>query len=575
MRRASQGYRLATWLIGTVLIMVIAAACGETVVKEVPVEVTVEVEKIVEVEKEVEVVKEVPAADQGWLLSAPEPNPKYGGVITTAFGVTTSNFDLAQGAGAGAMVHMYDLLIRKNLSDGMRTISPSLASSWDIASDGMSYTFTVREGVQFHDGKSMSAEDVAASMNRVVFPPEGVTSTAKDNFRAISQIEALDATTLKISLSTPVVWTFDMLTIPQMAVYSKADLDANNQDLKKLIAPGTGAFLFDVHEPAEKWEFTANDGYWNSTLPYVDRLKMLHVPAWIDRGTAILTGLADLTWNGSRDTWEEGQKRADVNTGLAPSFGGQDIVWNNQKAPFDDNRVRRAFFLAINQQQIIKAAREIFYVPGRWIHPLGEGALPLDAIERVPGFRPDPADDIAEAQRLLADAGYPGGEGFPTLDLATANVALFSETLGPVVVDQLSTNLGIDIKMRRTERAQLVKEFKGNFDLVLSNIFARPPILNHTPGWQNTYTTGAAANYMGYSNPEFDAIVDKLSVETDKTKRVDLFRQGSDILDADAPLKFLNWIYHMSMWQSFVKGLMLDNRVWSEWGYLETVWLDK
>ena len=575
MRRASQSYRWATWLIGTVLIMVIAVACGETVVKEVPVEVTVEVEKIVEVEKEVVVVKEVPAADQGWLLSAPEPNPKYGGVITTAFGVTTSNFDLAQGAGAGAMVHMYDLLIRKNLSDGMRTISPSLASSWDIASDGMSYTFTVREGIQFHDGKSMSAEDIAASMSRVVFPPSGVTSTAKDNFRAIDSIEALDATTLKITLNKPVVWTFDMLTIPQMAVYSKADLDANNDDLKKLIAPGTGAFLLDIHEPAEKWEFTANDGYWNSTLPYVDRLKMLHVPAWIDRGTAILTGLADLTWNGSRDTWEEGQKRADVNTGLAPSFGGQDLVWNNQKAPFDDERVRRAFFLAINQQQIIKAAREIFYVPGRWIHPLGEGALPLDAIERIPGFRPDMTEDVAEAQRLLADAGYPGGEGFPTLDLATANVALFSETLGPVVVDQLSTNLGIDIKMRRTERAQLAKEFKGNFDLVLSNIFARPPILNHTPGWQNTYTTGAAANYMGYSNPEFDAIVDKLSVETDKTKRVDLFRQGSDILDADAPMKFLNWIYHMSMWQSFVKGLMLDNRVWSEWGYLETVWLDK
>ena len=79
-----------------------------------------------------------------------------------------------------------------------------------------------------------------------------------------------------------------------------------------MVAPGTGPFKFIENKPGELWEFEKNADYWNPELPYVDTVIMQHVPAWTDRGTAVLTGNADFSWNVSRDTWDEGEKRDDV-----------------------------------------------------------------------------------------------------------------------------------------------------------------------------------------------------------------------------------------------------------------------
>src|SRR5207244_10895204 len=110
-------------------------------------------------------------------------------------------------------------------------------------------------------------------------------------------------------------------------------LDENNQDLRKVIAPGTGAVMFKERKVAEKWVMARNPSYWDPEIPYLDGIEMLHIPAWTDRGTAVLTGQADYSPNVSLETHQEGLKRKDI-VGTVRSAGGP----NTQQRPINHER---------------------------------------------------------------------------------------------------------------------------------------------------------------------------------------------------------------------------------------------
>ena len=339
-------------------------------------------------------------------IKSPDANPIRGGTIKTAWGATTKHFDIHQGGAAHIMTSFYNKLIGLNLADGLRTISPELAVGWEIAPDQMSFSFDLREGVTFHDGSDFNADDVTATFNRIIFPPEGVTSTAQTLFSAIGGIEKVDDYTVKFTLSEPRVWQFDLFTNTAAVVYPDTVLAANNNDLRTSVSAGTGPFKFVENKPGEVWEFEANANYWNPELPYVDKVMMQHVPAWTDRGTAVLTQQADFSWNVSRDTWDEGNSRDDISAALLANFGALEVKWNNGKDPWTDNRVRRAMHLAVNRHDAIEVYREETNNLSRWMSPGGEGATADDVVRTIPGYKQDNAADVAEAQKLMADAGY-------------------------------------------------------------------------------------------------------------------------------------------------------------------------
>jgi peptide/nickel transport system substrate-binding protein len=507
-------------------------------------------------------------------LKSPDPNPKSGGTVKTAWGATTQHFDIHQGGAAHIMTSFYNKLIGLNPTDGLQTITPELATSWVVSDDGMEYTFNLREGVKFHDGSDFTADDVVATFNRIIFPPEGMTSVSQSLFDAIGSVEKVDEHTVRVTLDKPRVWQFDLFTMTGAVIYPSDVLEANNNDLRTLVAPGTGPFMFVENKPGELWEFEANPNYWNPELPYVDTVIMQHVPAWTDRGTAVLTGQADFSWNVSRDTWEEGENRDDINVALLANFGALEVKWNNEKAPFDDPRIKRAVHLAINRHDAIDVYREETNNLSRWMSPAGEGATPDAELLTVPGFRKDNSADIAEAQKLLADAGFPNGEGLRTFKLVSASVPGHAEVLAPFFADQVKRNLGMNVDISVVERALVSKEYKKDYDLVLSTIF-HSPVKNHTPLWQVVWTTGASQNFGKYSNPEFDAVVEELNAELDPSMRAALFKKGEEILDSDPPQFHFGFTSHMPMWRDYVHGLILDQRVQTEWGRFETVWLDR
>ena len=509
------------------------------------------------------------------ILKSPDPNPKRGGTLKLAFGVTTSNYDLQQGATASVLCHLYNNLIRLNLVDGLKTIVPDVAEKWDVAADGLAYTFKLRSGVVFHDGSPLTSDDVVATYNRMIFPPQGVVSLLKDRFSAVSKVEATDPLTVKFTMKQPAPIFLLVMTDTTQAIYAKKTLDANNNDLRKVqVAPGTGPFMFKEYKEGEKWTLVKNPNYWNKDLPYLDALELIHVAAWSDRGTAVLTGQADLSWNVSKETFDEGAKKPDaIKTNRVGNFGAYQVIINTKKKPFDDPRVRRAINLALNKQGLIEAFKTQEQIDlSRWVPHGGEFATPREKVATLPGYRTDKTADIAEAKKLLADAGF--ADGIKEVELLSASVPPHAEIMAPAIQDQLKRALNIDIKIRVAERSLLVEDEKaGRFTLVLDT--PSGPISDFSPIGNTYFKTGGSQNFGGYSNPKFDDLLQKADGEIDRTKRADLLNQIQDMLDQDPPWLFIGYTDHLIMWRANVKGLALDKRVQLEWGRVDTGWLDK
>src|SRR6478609_481211 len=149
-------------------------------------------------------------------LKAGEPNPKHGGIVRMGIPVRPPHFDLHQSGtifNLGAMGCMFDNLIRRDPRDGGKTIIPDLAHSWQIAKDGKSYTFILRDNVQFHDGAELTAEDVKATFNRIAKPPQGISIPRSILFKAVSEINAKDPYTVEFKLAEPRPKSFVMLAI--------------------------------------------------------------------------------------------------------------------------------------------------------------------------------------------------------------------------------------------------------------------------------------------------------------------------------------------------------------------------
>lgn len=513
-----------------------------------------------------------PASAEGGMMR-PGGSPKHGGTLRTAFGVTVANYDLHQGGASSPMCHMYNNLVRLNLVDGLRSVIPDLAESWDVSDDGLTYTFTLREGVTYHDGVAFSSADVIATFNRIIDPPEGIISQFRNDYAMVESVEAPDDLTVVFTLSSPRAYFVNLLTGPAMAIYGAHTLEENNYDLREVIAPGTGAFKYVDYQSAEKWIYERNPDYWDSELPYVDGLELLHVPAWSDRGTAVLTDQADLTWNASFETWQEGEARSDiVQVKQLANFGAYWALFNTQDEFLSSPQVRRAINLAVSRQNMKTAfgTQEVINVT-RWI-PYGDPyATPPEVIATLPGYREDKTEDIETAKALLAEAGYPDGiEGVEILAAAGPQ----SELLAPAFQEMLLRNLNIQSTIRIVERSILIEErLAGNFQIVIDTPGGQS-ISDIAPRANAWWRTGASQNDGGYSNPDLDALIDQIDAETDVATRQDLINQMQDLLDEDPPWFLIGYTFHLPMWQNRVKGLALENRAFAEWGRIETVWLD-
>src|ERR1700724_568873 len=350
-------------------------------------------------------------------LAAPEPNPKHGGVARLGIPNRPPHFDIHQSGtffNIGAQGCMFDNLIRRDPRDGGKTIIPDLAHSWQIAEDGQTYTFLLRENIQFHDGAELTADDVKATFDRIVKPPQGISIPRSILFKAVSEINARDKYTVEFKLSEPRPVTFMMSAIASgwNVIVRKKTLEENHYDLRKIqVYPGTGPFHSVKYTENEVWIMEKNKNYWNKELPYLDGIEFYHVlPFSPEMASAILAGRVDYV----RATDPVTTRKAKATQGMSTATYYQSVVhatWvNNKKKPFDDPRVRRAMHLVLDKPVLVDVVKDVApMLVGGFIYPFSDFATPKDELSKRLGYQPDPAASIKEARALMAAAGHPNG----------------------------------------------------------------------------------------------------------------------------------------------------------------------
>ena len=506
----------------------------------------------------------VPAAvPRAWAASdfklrAPEPNAKRGGVLRYGVLSAPAHFDVHQSgtiSNMGTQGCMYDNLIRRNPLDSGRTIIPDLAHSWEIAPDKKTYTFFLRKGVTFHDGAPLTADDVKATYNRIIWPPQGFSSPRTPLFSAVEAINVRDAQTIEFTLREPRPPDFMLGAFASgwNIIVRKKTLEEHNYNLRQVMDfPGTGPFRHKKRVDKEVWVVERNPDYWNEGLPYLDGIEFYHLaPFSADMGGALLSGKVDYARGLDPGT----AKKVQATPGMASTLFYQSVihaVWvNNQHKPFDDPRVRRALHLVFDKAVLVDLIQDTApMVLGGFLYPFSEFATPSAKLAERLGYQRDPTAAIKEARQLMAAAGY--GNGLKNVDFMVREVAIF-KLWADAIQAMLKETLKIETNRRTVQVSVWFDEAQaGNFDLTISAIVST--LLDPSDYFHSWYAQDGPQNYSHWHNPALEALLPQIDRETDAAKRKALIQQAEAIVEQDPPLLPVAWEQVYDGWYTYVKG---------------------
>jgi peptide/nickel transport system substrate-binding protein len=492
-------------------------------------------------------------------LAALEPNPKRGGVLRMGIPLRPPHFDVHQSGtifNLGSQGCMFDNLIRRDPRDGGKTIIPDLTHSWEIAKDGKTYTFHLRQGAQFHDGAELTAEDVKATFDRIVKPPQGVSIPRSILFKAVSEITAPDKYTVQFKLAEarPVNFIMSAIASGWNVIVRKKTLEDNNYNLRKVeVYPGTGPFRSVKRVENESWTMEKNPNYWNKGLPYLDGIEFFHVlPFSPEMGSAILSNRVDYV----RITDPVTARKAKATAGITATDHYQSVIqatWlNNKKPPLDDPRVRRAMHLVLDKPVLVDVVKDVApMLVGGFIYPFSEFATPKDQLVKRLGYQPDPAAAIKEARALMAAAGH--ANGIKGLDYMVREIATF-KLWSQAIQAMLKEALDIECNLRTVvESVWFDDATSGNFHLAIGAIVST--LLDPSDYFNAWYGKNGPQNYSFWDNKEFQALSGQIDTELDSEKRQDLIRRAEAIMETDPPLLPISWEKINEVWYNYVKGL--------------------
>jgi len=580
-----------------------------TVTKEVVKEVAVPGETIV-VEKEVEVVKEVEVffeklvekvliatpgpADTDFYMTTLDPNNKRGGTLITANNGPPSHWDF-YAAGSitwhGVMSSMYDNLLRLDSRSADMTIVPEIGTTWELNPDMTEWTFKIRDGVRFHDGSDLTPLDVKATIDRMAFPPEGVAANSKGLWQSTSLREITatdDSVTFHLDEPRSTQHMMAVFSESQGKISSKANLDEFGGNMKKVDlskVSGSGPFKF-VEQNADHFVVEANMDYWNPNAPYLDGVETIWIPVFSPQLTAALqTKMIDFGGITAPADSASLLSTPGLNhaTQIAPFYWH--LLFNTQNEGFSDPRVRQAVALILDQEAMLEAISPVFgnKFGGGW-HPEGLGmeTYSPSSLAQQKYFRSPTDEDIAEAQQLLADAGYPNGEGFPVVDLPGRNNAL-NTIINELTQAFLLQHLGLESELRLTDVGSWRQmKANGEFDIALNNLVYSVPVPEYYIRNIVGNCDGVPCNgNLGKNNdPVLDELLLKIKDEQDPSKKYDISVEISDQLEKEMPFvplmeagTFKHW------WVPEMKGFVPHGSQFATfWGFghkWDHVWLDR
>jgi peptide/nickel transport system substrate-binding protein len=444
--------------------------------------------------------------------------PRRGGALTVAIAADPDGLDPHKTVAAASFQitrNIYDTLVQ---TDERGRIEPDLALEWEPSADGKTWTFTLRTGVRFHNGRELTADDVVYSFERLL-SPETASPRAKD-FAVVESVSAPDAETVVFQLKQPQASFLSNLAYGWAAIVPREAADTLRDE-----PVGTGPFQLvewvkDSHVTLERF-----DGYFLPGVPYLDRATFRVITDPAARMAALQAGEVDVI--PELPVQQVATVRNDPALKLieVPFNGIQYIAINNAMPPFDDVRVRQALNHAVDKQAVIEAAQFGIGVPiGSHMPPVTE--FYVDLSDRYPY-------DPEKARALLAEAGYP--DGFETTMILPQPYD-FHIRNGQVVADQLS-KVGIKVKLETMEWGTWLQQVYNGRQFALTAIGATGR-LDPDP-FLNAYVSTSPENMRNYENPRFDELAALGTTESETTRRKDIYAEMQNLLADDAAAIYL------------------------------------
>jgi len=414
---------------------------------------------------------------------------------------------------------------------------PLLATAWDVSPDGLTYTFKLRDGVKWHDGKPFTSEDAAFSIDLL----KKVHPRGKTTFANVSAIETPDPLTVVLRLSKPapyLIKAFAPAETPIVAKHIYAGTDpASNPNGNAPI--GTGPFKFKEWARGNYIAYERNDDYWGKPDPKVDQLIVKFIPDAAARSIAFESGGVDFGYRTPVALSDVERLKALPNLkfetkGASYSSNVTRLEFNLDNEYFKDPRVRQAIAHAIDRNVIVKTIHYGLATPTS--SPIAPG------LAQFHDPAPSPyAYDLKAAAKLLDEAGLTPKDGRTRFHLTLDYNPITTE--GRRLAEYIRASLariGIAVDLRAQDISAFVRRIytDRDFDFVVngaSNLFD-PTVGVQRLYWSKSFQKGVPfSNATHYSNPEVDRLLEQAAVENDPKVRVELFRKFQEIVGKDIP----------------------------------------
>ena len=414
----------------------------------------------------------------------------------------------------GAIEYNYSLLVYSRLTyfDDKLNVIPDLAESWESSPDQKVWTFHLRKGVKFHDGREVEAQDVIDTYKRIADPANGSLILA--SIRIAAKMEALDKYTIRFTLSIPYSAWPAITASFQAAILPRDDFDTITT---KPI--GSGPYKFVSYDPNGSMVLTKNPNYFELGLPNIDRIEFRIIPDFSTAVAALERRELDIVWGLPPEYIDKlanskVAKVSEVPTGTWMMFG-----MNEQIPPFENPKVRQAIFKLVDKPTVTDVALFGHGTPTNTplppFHPFYDKAIPIQKA------------DAEGARKLLAEAGFSKGL---TLALWMPAQQTLLERMGVALRDTAKlANVTIEIHSVPEDQFRAAPR-----QMTINNFSARTTPDTMLYEWYHSTGSWNMSNWH-YKNPEIDQILDAARQTSDVNEHKRLYRRFQEIASTDGP----------------------------------------
>lgn len=413
---------------------------------------------------------------------------------------------------------------------------PELATSWKISDDGKTYTFYLRKNVLFQDGTPFNAEAVKFNFERMLDPKLGSPRLSEINL--IDKITVVDDYTIRIHLKQPYAPFLSVLSDRAGMMVSPTAVKKEGKDFANHPV-GTGPYKFVKHVKQGDLVVERFDKYWGNK-PKIKTIVYKPFPDGTTRLTNLISGDVDIVNTIDYKDFKRANSAANLKVSSTESLGFQGIQLNTKVKPFDNKKVRQAVNIALDRNAIAKVVFFNGVVPATSPFPETSWAHPSDL--QVPKA------DVAKAKQLLKESGL-SNVSF-TLKISPSP----QEKQLAQMIQSMLQQVGFKVKIEMVEFGTLLEQTaEGDYQAARVGWSGRTDPDGNAYAW---FTTNGTLNYMKYSNPEVDKLLQEARTSLDQEKRKALYDRVSKILWDDAPYIFLYYPKDYKAMKNDVEGFV-------------------